>query len=62
MKDFHNFTVRKVRHNLNTRITSNGFSASEAKWGLSRDPEGSEKERKGGEGRETVPCLSENLK
>lgn len=43
MKDSTTSQVRKVRRNLNSSITSSKFSASETRWGLSRDHEGSEK-------------------
>lgn len=43
VKDSTTSQVRKVRRNLNSSITSSKFSASEARWGLSRDHEGSEK-------------------
>lgn len=55
VKDSTTSQDRKVRHDLKASVTSNGFSASQARWGLSRDPEGREKGKEMGRGARDSP-------
>lgn len=55
VKDSTTSQDRKVRHDLKASVTSNEFSASQARWGLSRDPEGREKGKEMGRGARDSP-------